>query len=159
MRIGIGYDLHRLAPNRRLMVGGIHIPFEKGLVGHSDADVLVHAIADAILGASGNKDIGQLFPDTDSRNKDLPGEVLLRDVVRIARESGYCINNVDSVLIAEQPKFGPHVLSIRNRLAELLQTSPTNVNIKAKTAEGTGEIGAGGAIAAYAVVLLSDCPS
>lgn len=154
MRIGIGYDLHRLEPNRKLMIGGIEIPFDKGLVGHSDADVLIHAIADAILGAASQKDIGQLFPDTDPQYQNISGEAILNRVMRLTDESGFALSNVDSVIVAEQPKFAPHVGAIRERLAGLLHVSPDEVNVKAKTAERTGEIGAGQAIAAYAVVLL-----
>jgi 2-C-methyl-D-erythritol 2,4-cyclodiphosphate synthase len=154
MRIGIGYDLHRLAPGRKLMIGGVEIPFEKGLVGHSDADVLIHAITDAILGACGQRDIGQLFPDTDPQFKDIAGAAILDYVMTLVRDAGFAINNVDSVVIAEQPKIGPHKPAIRARLAELLNISVDDVNVKAKTAERTGEIGAGEAIAAYAVVLL-----
>ena len=154
MRIGLGYDVHRLAPDRALMIGGVQIPFEKGLVGHSDADVLIHAIADAILGASGKPDIGQLFPDTDPQFKDLSGPALLGYVMQLAGAAGWVINNVDSVIIAEQPKLAPHASAIRERLAHLLHTNPEDVNVKAKTAERMGEIGAGEAIAAYAVVTL-----
>lgn len=154
MRIGLGYDLHRLVAGRPLMIGGVRIPFERGLTGHSDADVLAHATADALLGAAGLPDLGQLFPDTDPQWKDASGETILRRVTKLTREAGYRVSNLDAVLIAEQPKFGPHRVAIRARLAELIEVEPEQVNVKAKTAERIGAIGAGEAIAAQVVVLL-----
>ncbi len=154
MRIGLGYDLHRLVTGRKLMIGGVEIPFERGLLGHSDADVLAHAVADALLGGIGLPDIGQLFPDTDPLWKDASGETILRRVTQLTREAGWAVSNLDAVLIAEQPKLVPHKPAIRARLAELLGVGPEHVNLKAKTAEGIGVIGAGEAIAAHVVVLL-----
>jgi 2-C-methyl-D-erythritol 2,4-cyclodiphosphate synthase len=154
MRIGIGYDLHRLVEGRKLIIGGMDIPFERGLDGHSDADVLVHALCDALLGASGQPDIGQLFPDTDPVYKDADSLVLLQRVIARVREAGYEVGNVDGVLIAERPKFAPYVLPMRQKLSGVLQIPLESINIKAKTSERLGFIGAGEGIAAYVVALL-----
>ncbi|MCS6860085.1 MAG: 2-C-methyl-D-erythritol 2,4-cyclodiphosphate synthase [Abditibacteriales bacterium] len=154
MRIGIGYDLHRLAEGRQLIVGGVEIPFERGLVGHSDADVLVHALCDALLGAAGQPDIGRLFPDTDPTYRDANSLSLLRQVIVRVRAAGYAIVNVDSVLIAERPKFAPYIPAMCRKLSEVLQIPLESINIKAKTAERLGFLGAGEGIAAYVVALL-----
>lgn len=154
IRVGLGYDLHRLAAGRRLVLGGVEIPFAQGLLGHSDADVLVHALIDALLGASGEGDIGRLFPDTDPRFKDADSTALLAAVMDRLRAAGFTVRNADCVVVAEAPKIGPHVDRMKSVLAPLLGLPPGRLGIKAKTNEGTGLIGEGGAIAAWAVVLL-----
>ena len=154
MRIGIGYDSHRLAEGRRLVIGGVEIPFEKGLAGHSDADVLCHAIMDAILGAAGQGDIGKLFPDTDKKWKDAVSTELLKYVVDLARKSGYAITWIDAVIIAEAPKLSPYHEEMKSALSQC--GLPVGaINIKAKTNEGMGFVGRGEGIAAQAVCLLS----
>jgi 2-C-methyl-D-erythritol 2,4-cyclodiphosphate synthase len=154
IRIGLGYDLHRLASGRRLVIGGLEIPFSKGLLGHSDADVLVHALIDALLGAAGEGDIGGLFPDDDPRYKDAASTTLLKSVMERLRAQGLAVRHADCVVVAEAPKIGPHVPGMKERLAPLLGLAPDRLGIKAKTNEGTGIIGEGGAIACWAVVLL-----
>ena len=154
IRVGLGYDLHRLAAGRRLVLGGVEIPFAMGLLGHSDADVLVHALIDALLGASGEGDIGRLFPDTDPRYKGADSTVLLAAVMERMRAAGLAVRNADCVVVAEAPKIGPHVERMKGILAPILGIAPGRLGIKAKTNEGTGLIGEGGAIAAWAVVLL-----
>lgn len=153
-RIGMGYDLHRLAAGRRLVLGGVEIPFSKGLVGHSDADVLVHALIDALLGAAGEGDIGGLFPDDDPRFKDADSTGLLKAVMENLRAKRRTVRNADCVIVAEAPRIGPHVVRMKSVLAPLLGIAPDRLGIKAKTNEGTGLIGEGGAIACWAVVLL-----
>lgn len=153
-RIGLGYDLHRLAEGRRLVIGGVEIPFSKGLLGHSDADVLVHAVIDALLGAAGEGDIGVLFPDCDPRYKDADSMVLLRAVMERLRSKRLAVRHVDCVVVAEAPKIGPHIARMKETLAPLLGLAPDRLGIKAKTNEGTGVIGEGGAIACWAVALL-----
>ncbi len=156
MRIGIGYDLHRMVELRPMVLGGVVIPFSKGLEGHSDADVLLHAICDAILGALGRGDIGQMFPDTDPKYKDISSKKLLKDVKDLMVSEGYKIGNLDCIVIAEEPKLGPYRDKIKNTIAEILEASPDNVNIKATTTEKTGAIGRSEAIAAHAAVLLEE---
>jgi 2-C-methyl-D-erythritol 2,4-cyclodiphosphate synthase len=153
-RIGLGYDLHRLASGRRLVIGGLEIPFSKGLLGHSDADVLVHALIDALLGAAGEGDIGGLFPDDDPRYKDAASTTLLKSVMERLRAQGLAVRHADCVVVAEAPRIGPHIPGMKERLAPLLGLPPDRLGIKAKTNEGTGIIGEGGAIACWAVVLL-----
>jgi len=153
-RIGLGYDLHRLAAGRRLVIGGVEIPFAKGLVGHSDADVLVHALIDALLGAAGEGDIGGLFPDDDPRFQDADSTALLKTVMERLRAKRLAVRHADCVVVAEAPKIGPHVAAMKKTLAPLLGLAPERLGIKAKTNEGTGLIGEGGAIACWAVVLL-----
>jgi len=153
-RSGIGTDIHRLVPQRKLILGGITIPFELGLLGHSDADVVLHAIMDAILGASGQGDIGMLFPDTDAKFKDADSCELMQHVVWRAAQQGWDIVNVDLIVHAEQPKLGPIRGQIKRRIAELLEIDFGNVNVKAKTNEGLDAVGEGRAIAATATVLL-----
>ena len=155
-RIGIGYDIHRLTEGRKLILGGVEIPFKKGLLGHSDADVLTHAVCDALLGALGKGDIGEHFPDTDSRYKDVSSLSLLKKVVEWVGRDGYRIMNLDTIVIAEKPNLKAVKPDIRAMLAQHLFISEETVNIKAKTTEGLG-FGSGGedAIAAHAVVLLS----
>lgn len=153
-RVGLGRDVHRLAPGRPLRVGGVSIPSEKGPVGHSDADVLLHAVTDALLGAAGLGDIGEWFPDTDPKWAQADSAVFVRETVSAVRERGWQIGNLDCTVLAERPKFAPHKADIRGRLSELLDIPAEVVNVKAKTGEGVGPIGRGEAIAAEAVVLL-----
>lgn len=155
MRIGIGYDVHKLVPGRDLIVGGVNIPFAKGLLGHSDADVLTHAIMDALLGAAGLPDIGHIFPDNDDRFLDAKSTDLLAEVARMLREAGYEVANVDSVIVAERPKFAPHIQAMRQNLAQALGVPLSSVGVKATTTEGLGFAGEGMGIAAHAVALLS----
>ncbi len=154
MKIGIGYDIHRLVKNRKLILGGVHIPSKKGLLGYSDADVLIHAICDAILGALGEPDIGQLFPDTEPRYKGISSIILLKEVSKILRENRYRINNIDSIVILEKPKLSLFKGKIIRNLAGILGIDSALVNIKAKTNESLGDTGKNKAIAAYAVVSL-----
>jgi 2-C-methyl-D-erythritol 2,4-cyclodiphosphate synthase len=154
LRIGEGWDIHALVPGRKLVIGGVHIPFERGLLGHSDADVLLHAITDALLGAAGLGDIGVLFPDTDARFKGADSLVLLAQAARHVRERGFAIGNVDSTVIAQAPRLAPHVAAMRERIASALDLQPDRVNVKAKTSEKLGPVGQGLAIEARAIVLL-----
>ena len=153
MRIGIGYDSHKLVEGRRLIIGGITIPFEKGLLGHSDADVLSHAIIDSLIGALGLGDIGQHFPDTDPQWKDASSIELLKRIISLIRMNGYEVSWIDSSIIAEQPKLSPYIEDMKTALSES-GIPPGAINIKAKTNEGMGFIGRGEGIAAYAVCLL-----
>ena len=155
MRVGIGYDVHRLAANRNLILGGVAIPYELGLLVHSDADVLTHAICDAILGAAGLGDIGQHFPDADPAYAGIDSLILL-DKVKGLISAGYAIQNVDSTVVAQRPKLAPYIPAIRQRLAETLGISSDQVNVKATTSEGLGFIGKGKAIAAQAIVCLTE---
>ncbi len=155
-RAGIGYDLHRLSPDRKLILGGMEIPFDKGPLGHSDGDVLTHAICDALLGAAGLGDIGTHFPDTDPQWKGVSSLVFLREIsVRIAARN-LTIVHIDAIVVAERPRLGPHFPAMRESLARALSIPPELLNLKAKTHEGTGEIGRGEAIAAHAIATLSD---
>jgi len=158
VRIGFGYDSHRLVAGRRLVIGGVEIPFEKGLQGHSDADVLCHAITDALLGALGMGDIGTHFPDSDQKWKDAVSTELLKQAIGLAKMSGYAVIGVDSTVIAERPKLSPYMEQMKNALAEAGLPSGA-INVKAKTNEGMGFIGHGEGIAAYAVCLLSKIAS
>ena len=153
MRTGFGYDSHRLVAGRKLIIGGVEIPFGKGLTGHSDADVLCHAITDAIIGALGLGDIGKYFPDTDPQWKDAVSTELLKYIIGIASMNGYLVSWVDTTIIAEQPRMSPFIDAIKNSLSEA-GIPPGNINIKAKTNEGMGFIGRGEGIAVYAVCLL-----
>ena len=153
-RIGQGYDVHQLAENRPLIIGGVTIPYEKGLLGHSDADVLLHVVADAALGAIGEGDIGRHFPDTDPEFKDADSKKLLQHVWGIVRENGYRLGNIDCTIIAQQPKMAPHIGDMRAVIAELLEASETQVNVKATTTEKLGFEGREEGIAAQAVILL-----
>ena len=153
-RVGVGFDVHRLEAGRRLILGGVEIPFEKGLAGHSDADVLAHAICDAILGAAGLGDIGVHFPDTDEQYAGSDSIELLRQVLAMAAERGLAPHNVDSVIIAERPKIAPHTDEIRKRLAGVLGLDEEFVNVKATTSEGLGFTGRGEGMAAHAVCTL-----
>ncbi len=154
LRIGNGYDLHRLVPGRRLVLGGVTIPFDKGLAGHSDADAVCHAVTDAILGAAGAGDIGRHFPDSDPAWKDADSIALLRRAVEIVGAAGYVVLNVDIVVIAEQPKVTPHAEEMRRNLARAIGILPDQVSVKAKTNEGVGSVGAGESIAVHSVALL-----
>jgi len=153
-RSGIGTDIHRLVPERKLMLGGIEIPFELGLLGYSDGDAVLHAITDAVLGAAGQGDIGMLFPDTDPQFKNADSGELLRHAVWQVSQQKWEIVNVDLIVHAQQPKLGPHRGQMRRRIAELLEIDFANVNIKAKTNEGLDAVGEGRAVAATAVVML-----
>jgi 2-C-methyl-D-erythritol 2,4-cyclodiphosphate synthase len=153
MRIGIGYDSHKLVEGRRLIIGGITIPFEKGLIGHSDADVLSHAIIDSLIGALGLGDIGQHFPDTDPQWKDASSIELLKHIINLIRMNGYEVSWIDSSIIAEKPKLFPYIEDMKTALSESGIPSGA-INIKAKTNEGMGFTGRGEGIAAYAVCLL-----
>ncbi|HEY8047634.1 MAG TPA: 2-C-methyl-D-erythritol 2,4-cyclodiphosphate synthase [Ramlibacter sp.] len=154
LRIGEGWDTHALVPGRKLVIGGVDIPHERGLLGHSDADVLAHAITDALYGAAGLGDIGRHFPDTDDRFKGANSMLLLAETARRVREAGWRIGNVDSTVIAQAPKLAPHLEAMCARLAQALQLDASQVNVKAKTAEKLGPVGQGLAIEARAVVLL-----
>ena len=153
-RIGIGYDIHRLVEGRRLILGGVEIPFEKGLRGHSDADVLSHAICDALLGAAAAGDMGTHFPDSDPRFKDVSSLELLASALSQIAALGYAVQNVDAVVLAERPRLGPYVKTIREKLAGILAVEPDQVSVKAKTSEGLDSVGRVEAMAAHAVVLL-----
>jgi len=153
-RIGCGFDVHRLAPGRRLVLGGVTLPFDRGLDGHSDADVLLHAICDAILGAIGHGDIGKHFPDTDPAYKDADSRTLLRAVWQRAAAEGYVLGNVDAVVVAEAPRLSPHMAQMMANIAADCDAEPHRVNVKATTTEGLGFTGRGEGIAAWATVLL-----
>ncbi len=155
LRVGLGYDLHRLEVGRPLVLGGVRIPYERGLRGHSDGDVLLHAVADALLGAAGLPDIGELFPDTDPALAGVDSAKLLARVADRVWGAGLNVVNIDAVVIAEEPRLAPYKEAIRQRIAELLAVEIDCVNVKGKTAEATGEIGTGEAIAAQAVALLA----
>ena len=154
MRIGIGFDIHRLVADRALVLGGIRIPYGKGLLGHSDADVILHALCDALLGAVGAGDMGSYFPDTDPQWKGARSAVFVSKALELANKKKLSIVNADLVVLAEAPKLAPHRAAIHRSLAKTLKVKPEQVNLKAKTMEGLGPIGAGEAIAAYAVVSL-----
>lgn len=153
-RIGIGYDLHRLVSGRKLVLGGVDIPFALGAAGHSDGDCLVHAVIDALLGAAGAGDIGGHFPDTDPRWKDARSTDLLERVMGLLRDKGFEVVNVDIVIVAEAPRLGPYHGAIRDALCPILGIAPSDLGVKAKTSEGVGPIGEGLAIACHAAALL-----
>ncbi len=153
-RIGEGWDIHALVAGRKLILGGVEVPFHMGLLGHSDADVLMHAITDALLGAAAMGDIGTHFPDTDARFKGADSAVLLAEAARRVREKGYVFGNVDSTVIAQAPKLMPHIAAMRANLAKALGVAIDQVNVKAKTAEKMGPVGLGQAMEARAMVLL-----
>lgn len=155
MRIGHGYDVHRLVPERNCILAGVKIPFEKGLLGHSDADVVMHAIMDALLGASALPDIGALFPDTDESYKNADSVGLLKQVVGFVNKKGYIIENIDVTIIAEQPKLKPYIQSMRKNIAMACNVDFNQINVKATTEEGLGFTGAQDGISAHAVCLLS----
>ena len=154
MRVGMGYDVHRLTEERKLILGGVEIPWEKGLLGHSDADVLVHAVMDALLGAAALGDVGKHFPDTDPAYKGISSILLLRHVTELLKKNGYAIGNVDATIIAQKPKMAPHILKMRENMAEAMGISIDCLNVKATTEEGLGFTGREDGIAAQAVCLL-----
>ncbi len=156
MRIGTGYDVHRLTEGRKLILGGVEIPFEKGLLGHSDADVLIHAVMDALLGAAALKDIGTHFPDTDPAYLGISSLKLLRHVGKLLRDTGYRVGNIDAVVMAERPKLKYYIPDMVGNMAEALEISPSRVSVKATTEEGLGFTGRGEGIAAQAVCLLEE---
>lgn len=141
MRVGLGYDVHRLVENRKLILGGVDIPYEKGLLGHSDADVLLHAIMDSLLGACALGDIGRHFPDTDSNYKGVSSLLLLKETGRLVFEAGYRINNIDATIIAQKPKMAPYIENMRQNISAVLNLDIDNINIKATTEEGLGFTG------------------
>ncbi len=154
MRIGNGYDVHVFAENRALILGGVEIPYERGLLGHSDADVLVHAIMDAILGALSLRDIGYQFPDTDPEYKDISSLALLRRVKVLMEEKGYAVGNIDSIIAAQEPKLSKYIDEMRVNIAEILELDPEDVSVKATTTEKLGFVGRREGIESYAVCLL-----
>ena len=154
MRIGHGYDVHRLTEGRKLILGGVEIPYEKGLLGHSDADVLAHAVMDALLGAAGLGDIGQHFPDNDDRYLGADSLVLLKEVCRLLKEKGYRVGNVDATVIAQRPKLMAYIPDMRKKLADVMNVDEDAVNVKATTEEMLGFTGEGLGIAAHAVALI-----
>ena len=155
MRIGQGYDVHRLVEGRKLIIGGVDIPYEKGLLGHSDADVLIHAVMDALLGAAALGDIGQHFPDSDERYKGISSIALLKEVGKILQENGYMIENIDSTVIAQRPKLLPYRPQMAENIAAALGIEKEQVSVKATTEEGLGFTGTGEGISAQAIALLS----
>ncbi|MBU1360742.1 MAG: 2-C-methyl-D-erythritol 2,4-cyclodiphosphate synthase [Gammaproteobacteria bacterium] len=154
IRVGEGWDIHQLVSGRPLMLGGVHVPHDSGLLGHSDADVLLHAITDALLGAAGLGDIGTHFPDTDAQFRGADSAVLLQEAMRRVNDAGWQVGNVDSTVIAQAPRLAPHIPAMRARIAEALGVSVDQVNVKAKTAEKLGPVGERRAMEARAVVLL-----
>ena len=154
MRIGTGYDVHRLAAGRKLVIGGVDIPSEQGLLGHSDADVLLHAICDALLGAAGLGDIGRHFPDTAPKYKGISSLLLLEDVGRLLSDAGYRVNNIDATIVAERPRMAPHITAMVANIAAAVAVDRAAVNVKATTTEGLGFAGRGEGIAAYAAATI-----
>jgi len=157
-RIGTGYDVHRLVDGRKLIIGGVDIPFEKGLLGYSDADVLLHAVCDALLGAAGLGDIGRHFSDTDPRFKGISSLKLLAEVARLLGENGFQVNNIDATIVAERPKMAPHIPVMVNKIAAAVKVRREAVNVKATTTEGLGFAGKGEGMAAYAVCTIVRTP-
>ena len=153
-RIGQGYDVHALILDRKLVLGGVHVPHDKGLLGHSDADALLHALTDALLGAAGLNDIGQLFPDTDSQYKDMDSRILLRSALQKVQAAGYQVGNVDATIICQKPKLAEFLPEMVKNIAADLAVTPSHVNLKAKTNESLGHLGRGEGIAVHAVALL-----
>ncbi|MBI2995647.1 MAG: 2-C-methyl-D-erythritol 2,4-cyclodiphosphate synthase [Candidatus Melainabacteria bacterium] len=154
MRIGHGYDIHKLVPGRKLILGGVELPYSKGLLGHTDADVLTHAIIDALLGAAGLGDIGQYFPDTDPKWKGAYSIDLLKVVLESLKNNGYLIENIDCSVVTEEPKLAPYISQMKKKLASVLEVKDNKINIKAKTNEGLDSIGNKNAICAWAVAML-----
>ena len=155
MRIGMGYDVHRLVKGRELILGGVRIPYEKGLLGHSDADVLLHAVMDALLGAAALGDIGKHFPDTEKAYRGISSIALLEHVAGLLKENGYSVGNVDSVIIAQSPKMAPHIENMRENIARALSIELNQISVKATTEEGLGFTGAGEGISSHAVCILN----
>ncbi|MBR2990208.1 MAG: 2-C-methyl-D-erythritol 2,4-cyclodiphosphate synthase [Solobacterium sp.] len=156
MRIGQSSDIHRFGENRKLVIGGVEIPFEKGLVGHSDADALTHAVAEAVLGAMGLGDLGHWFPDTDPKWEGVNSQIILQAVGRIMAEHGYHIGNVDCLIMIERPKMAPHIGQMKQNFAAALECDPERINVKATRGEGLGFVGRGEGVLAQAVVLLEE---
>ncbi len=156
MRIGHGYDVHRLIEGRKLIIGGVDIPYELGLDGHSDADMLLHAVMDALLGAAAMGDIGGLFPDNDPKYKGIDSMVLMEEVVSRITAKGYCLGNLDVTMIAQKPKMKPHIPQMIENLARVLRTEPSRINVKATTEERLGFTGSGEGMACHAVCLLEE---
>lgn len=156
IRVGFGYDAHRLVDGRPLILGGVDIPYERGLQGHSDADVLLHAVCDALLGAAGLGDLGRHFPDTDPELKGVSSIALLRRVMEMIREAGFEVQNLDGTVVAQAPKLAPHIQTMITTIANAMEVSPSQVSVKATTTEGMGFAGSGEGIAAYAVAALSE---
>ncbi|MGL4654757.1 MAG: 2-C-methyl-D-erythritol 2,4-cyclodiphosphate synthase [Sarcina sp.] len=154
MRIGMGYDVHKLVENRDLILGGVKIPFEKGLLGHSDADVLLHAISDSLLGAAALGDIGKHFPDTDDKFKGADSLMLLKEVGKLIKEKGYEIGNIDATIIAQKPKMLPHIPTMRENIARVLEIEVDQINVKATTEEGLGFTGSMEGISSQSIALL-----
>jgi 2-C-methyl-D-erythritol 2,4-cyclodiphosphate synthase len=155
MRVGLGYDAHRLVPGRPLILGGVEIPHAQGLLGHSDADVLSHAIGDALLGAVGAGDLGTHFPDRDPAYKDISSLILLERIMAVVRDRGFAPVNVDATIVAQEPRLAPHIPAMQAKLAPILGLTPAEVNVKATTTEHMGFTGRGEGMAAYAVVLVT----
>lgn len=153
-RVGLGYDVHPFEEGRKLLLGGVEIPFNKGLKGHSDADVLLHSITDALLGAAGLGDIGTHFPDTDPKYKNVDSTILLKESFRLVKNAGYELSNMDATVVAEAPKIMPHVMAIRKKIISLLECELDQVSIKATTSEKMGFVGRGEGIAVHAIVLI-----
>lgn len=154
IRVGFGYDMHRLEENRELWMGGIKIPFEKGLQGHSDADVLIHAICDAMLGAANLRDIGFHFPDTSATYENIDSKILLFKTLNLLKEKGFTLGNIDATICAERPKLNPHIPDMQKKLSEILKMDVDDISIKATTSEKMGFVGREEGITAYAVVLI-----
>ena len=156
MRIGYGYDVHKLVENRKLILGGVEIPYEKGLLGHSDADVLIHAVIDSIFGAAALRDIGYHFPDSDERYKGVSSMVLLKEASKILKNAGYKIENIDSTIVAQQPKLLPYIPQMIKNMAEALEINENQINVKGKTEEKLGFTGSGDGMKAHAVCLINN---
>jgi len=156
MRAGIGYDVHKLVTGRKLILGGVEVPFDKGLSGHSDADVLTHAVMDALLGAAGLRDIGNQFPPEDTKYKDISSLVLLDEVNKLVRDKGFVVVNIDAVIVAQQPKISPYVEDMRSLISRRLGLNLEQVMVKATTTDGLGFAGRGEGMAAYAVALVDE---
>jgi 2-C-methyl-D-erythritol 2,4-cyclodiphosphate synthase len=154
IRVGFGYDVHQLVENRELWMGGIRIPYEQGLAGHSDADVLIHAICDALLGAANMRDIGYHFPDTSEATLGMDSKIILKDTIALIATKGYRVGNIDATICAQQPKMNPHIPQMQQTLANVIGTDPDNISIKATTTEHLGFVGRKEGIAAYATVLI-----
>lgn len=154
IRVGFGYDIHQLAENYEFWLGGVKLDFIKGAVGHSDADVLIHAICDALLGAADLRDIGFHFPDTDPKYKGVDSKLLLKEVMRLLRNQGYELGNIDSTVVLEKPKVNPHIIAMKEMLAEVMSVQTSQISIKATTSEKMSFVGRGEGIKAYAIVLI-----
>lgn len=155
IRIGFGYDVHEFAVNRKLIIGGVEVEYHKGLAGHSDADVLLHAICDALLGALALGDIGKHFPNTDSKYKNIDSKILLDKTYNLVKDNGYLLGNIDSTIVIQEPKMAPYIPSMRKVIAEILNIGVEQISIKATTSEGLGFEGRGEGVSAYAIVLLN----